>query len=101
MPQFKKRKGKEEAPNIKTSCTKAAPPPPTPPPTSGSAEAGRWTQAGGRLWKQRASSREAPGGCQCEKLILANGLVAPNLRRHKGPSAALADSPEIFTGWKW
>ena len=31
MPQFKKRKRKEEAPNIKTSCTKAAPhshPPP-------------------------------------------------------------------------
>lgn len=64
------------------------PPLPPPPPTSGSAEAGGWTWAGGRLWKHRASSREVPGRCQCEKLILANGLIAPPLRCHKGPSAA-------------
>lgn len=86
MPQFKKREGR--GPQHKDLMHQGGPPPSPPPPTSGSAAAHRGTWAGGRLWKQRASSREAPGRCQCEKLIPANGLIAPPLRCHKGPSAA-------------
>lgn len=86
MPQFKKREGR--GPQHKDLMHQGGPPPSPPPPTSGSAAAHRGTWAGGRLWKQRASSREAPGRCQCEKLIPANGLIAPPLRCHKGPSAS-------------
>lgn len=89
MPQFKKRKGKEDLMHQhKDLMHQGGPPLPPPRPTSGSAETSGGTRAGGRLWKHRASSQEVPGRFQCEKLILANGLIAPPLRCHKGPSAA-------------
>lgn len=99
LPQFKKRKGKEEAPNIKTECTKAAPHShPRPPPQAQlkpAVDPGRWVAV-----EAESQLRGGPRRRQCEKLILANGLVAPPLRCHQGPPAASADSPKIFTGWK-